>query len=324
MSNVNFSGTSSTSANNYRGRYAPSPTGYLHLGNVWTALISWCAAQQNNGRWILRLEDLDRARCQKIYEDAMYEDLHALGFVWEEGPDVGGPYGPYRQSERLGIYNNIIEQWREAGQMYACTCSRARRLAIASAPHRGDHHVDYDGHCRWHVPERMKRPPSWRYRGSNETVTYQSQRGETIFTTMAEGADDILVLRADGVYSYQFAVAVDDAMMRITEVVRSVDLAESTGWQVRFMNALNLTAPMYWHIPLLCDREGIRLSKRQHGITVRELLKEGKTPADVLGYLGHLAGINPQRKPQTLQELASIDLAEWQLDSLEIRLKEGL
>lgn len=86
MSNVNFSGTSSTSANNYRGRYAPSPTGYLHLGNVWTALISWCAAQQNNGRWILRLEDLDRARCQKIYEDAMYEDLHALGFVWEEGP----------------------------------------------------------------------------------------------------------------------------------------------------------------------------------------------------------------------------------------------
>ncbi|KWZ81595.1 hypothetical protein HMPREF3224_02267 [Anaerococcus hydrogenalis] len=93
---------------------------------------------------------------------------------------------------------------------------------------------------------------------------------------------------------------------------------------MRFMNALNLTAPMYWHIPLLCDREGIRLSKRQHGITVRELLKEGKTPADILGYLGYLAGINPQRKPQTLQELASIDLAEWQLDSLEIRLKEGL
>ncbi|MCI5837376.1 MAG: tRNA glutamyl-Q(34) synthetase GluQRS [Veillonellaceae bacterium] len=322
MNSRNFSATSSPSASEYRGRFAPSPTGYLHLGHAWVALISRCAARRAGGKWVLRVEDIDRERCRAEYEEALYEDLTWLGLTWDEGPDCGGPYGPYRQSERAEQYEAVLAGWRREGLLYPCTCRRARLQAVAAAPHRGERRTVYDGHCR-RIPAAAAEA-ALRWRGEDETIRFWEHDGKTAVVRLYAATDDIILQRADGAYSYQFAVAYDDATMRLTEVVRSNDLWDSTAWQVRLIERLGYTAPVYWHVPVLTDHNGVRLSKRQQGTTLRELRAAGKTPAEIFGLLLQLAGANPSGRPLSLAEVEASDLRTWDLGADQINAEEEM
>ncbi len=313
MKTVTSSITSNHSINNkYRGRFAPSPTGYLHLGNIWVALISRCAAKQANGTWILRIEDIDRERCRDEYVEAVKEDLLWLGLTWDEEP--------YFQSRRYHIYEQIIEILREAEKVYPCYCNRARVQKIMSAPHPGEPASAYDGHCRQN-PVVTKKNPSWRWKQEERMIRFVTRSEGLQMMPLRKFGDDIVLQRADGNFNYQFAVSVDDGMMDITEVVRGSDLYSSTGIQVQLLEYLGHTPPVYFHVPLLTDKEGIRLSKRQHGITVRECRNAGKTPEQVLGQLAYYAGINPDRAPMRLQEITGIDLKKWNLQVKEIKVE---
>lgn len=290
----------------YRGRFAPSPTGRMHLGNLWVALISYCAARQANGEWWLRIEDIDRQRCRSEWVTGIMEDLRSLGLH----PDKVTAC----QQERIPRYREIMDAWTARGRVYPCGCNRARRQQIASAPHPDETAISYDGHCRLSPSAGSIRPVSWRYAGNDEIIRYR-ERGKTEIQVRAlqRYRDDIVLQRSDGMYNYQFVVAVDDADMGITEVVRGNDLADSTPLQVRFIRELGAVVPSYFHVPLLVDSEGCRLSKRQRGITWQEYRTAGKRSEDLIGELLSYAGVNPLRLPRTLAQALAIPLGEWQL-----------
>lgn len=280
-----------------KGRFAPSPTGYLHLGNVWVALLSWLSVRLQGGQWVLRIEDIDTARSKPELATALMDDLEWLGLTWDEGPRVGGPNGPYFQSERTAYYESLIDQWTCAGVVYPCYCNRARLLQIASAPHEGDTPVYYDGHCRHltvaerHEAATRKVPSLRRAVFEPATVTWRDYwQGEQIQVIRPE-ADDFVVRRADGMYAYNLAVVADDAAMGITEIIRGYDLLEATGIQRWLYNQLGYPVPQYGHVPLLVDSSGARLSKRQQSITVRELRDAGYTAAEIIGRLASMAGL---------------------------------
>lgn len=296
--------TNSTNAINaaspMKGRFAPSPTGYLHLGNVWVALLSWLSVRLQGGQWVLRIEDIDTARSKPELATALMDDLEWLGLTWDEGPRVGGANGPYFQSERTAYYESLIDQWTCAGEVYPCYCNRARLLQIASAPHEGDTPVYYDGHCRHltvaarHEAAARKGPSLRRAVFEPATVTWRDYwQGEQIQVIRPE-ADDFVVRRADGMYAYNLAVVADDAAMGITEIIRGYDLLEATGIQRWLYNQLGYPVPQYGHVPLLVDSSGARLSKRQQSITVRELRDAGYTAAEIIGRLASMAGLYSQ------------------------------
>lgn len=317
-----YSGASNHLDVEYRGRFAPSPTGYMHLGNIWVALVSYLAARQAHGKWVLRVEDIDRERCKPEYEKALYEDLEWLGLHWDEGPGVGGPFGPYRQSERIEIYDGILAMWQARGRVYPCYCNRARLQKISSAPHPGERINSYDGHCRlFPCLSNVGREPSWRLKQEDEEVSFRTRSGWQT-NILCHYADDIVLRRADGNFNYQFAVSVDDGMMRMTEVVRGNDLYPFTGIQVGLLQKLNYLVPSYLHIPLLVDKDNIRLSKRQHAITLRDFKEAGYTPDDIIGLLASKAGVNPEKRPMSLQEVEKVDLARWNLDRQRILVME--
>jgi glutamyl-tRNA synthetase len=266
----------------YRGRIAPSPTGYLHLGHArtfWTAQERALAA---GGVLVLRNEDLDRARCKPEFIAAMLEDLRWFGFEWQEGPDIGGPFGPYNQSERHSIYREAREKLEQTGLIYPCVCSRKDLQAAARAPHaEDDSEPIYPGTCRaLRRADIGNRNFCWRFRVSDgETVSFTD--GNLGLQQFVAGKDfgDFVIWRTDDVPAYQLACVVDDAAMQITEAVRGADLLMSTARQLLLYRALGLRIPHFYHCPLMTDESGVRLAKRHDRLSLRRLRNTARTPA---------------------------------------------
>jgi glutamyl-tRNA synthetase len=272
----------------YRGRLAPSPTGLLHVGHARTFWIAQQRARAAGGTLVLRNEDLDRARCKPEFVAAMYEDLRWFGFQWQEGPDVGGPYGPYSQSERGHLHLSAFEKLKAGGHVYECTCSRQDVLRAWGAPHAGEEEPIYPGTCRPGSKGSPALPAAPSARAGQVNWRFRVPDGEVIsFVDGAEGArnfvagkdfGDFVVWRHDGIPSYQLAVTVDDAGMGITEVVRGADLLASTARQLLIYRALGLTPPRFYHCPLVTDAAGVRLAKRHDALSLRALRELGTSP----------------------------------------------
>ena len=282
------------------GRFAPSPSGRLHLGNLACSLLAWLSAKSRGGRIVLRIEDLDAARCPRAYADQLEEDLAWLGLVWDEGGSHGGPHGPYYQSECGEIYTKSYQELEAMGLVYPCFCSRAQ-LHAASAPHTSDGNVVYPGTCRGLTPEqvaekRRVKAPAWRVMVPDEEIAFEDLCMGPHSENLLTGCGDFYLRRADGVFAYQLAVVVDDARMGVTEVVRGADLLSSTARQIYLYRLLGLTPPAFAHCPLLLDQEGRRLSKRD-GDQSLENLRGRYTAEEIVGKLAYLYGLQPEPAP---------------------------
>lgn len=308
-----------------RGRFAPSPTGLLHLGNAFTALVAWLQVRQAGGAFVLRMEDIDPARSRVSYAEQVLADLRWLGIDWDEGPDVGGPYGPYRQIQRGERYDAALARLQADGWLYPCYCSRAELAAIASAPHGlASEGPAYPGRCR-HLSEAerarraARKAPALRFAlPEDDAVTFvDGIAGVQTFPPGAGG--DFIVKRADGVVAYQLAVVADDADMAITDVVRGWDLLDSTPRQLYLYRALGLQAPRFAHVPLLVNPDGSRLAKRDASITLAAMRASGIAPEAVVGWLARLAGWMDRPEPvRPVDLIGHMDLASLPREVIRI------
>ena len=284
--------TEVASPSRYRGRLAPSPTGYLHLGHARTFWIAQQRARASGGVLVLRNEDLDAKRFKLEFVGAMLEDLRWFGFEWQEGPDCGGPHGPYNQSERREFYLAAMRRLLAGGFIYPCTCSRSDVRRALSAPHQGEDEPVYPGICRQKFKPSSdagafdldnasgsSRKRNWRFRvPEGEKITFTDGLCGPQHFVADKDFGDFVVWRHDGVPAYQLSVVVDDAAMRITEVVRGADLLPSTARQLLLYRALGVPAPHFYHCPLMSDEKGVRLAKRHDALSLRRLRAEGSTP----------------------------------------------
>ena len=312
-----------------RGRFAPSPSGDLHLGNVWTALLAWLHARQQGGVFIVRVEDLDPDRSRPELARQQLADLRWLGLDWDEGPDVGGMYSPYTQSERREQYAAALALLMERGLVYPCYCTRAEVRAVASAPHGAEGRGDYPATCRDLTPaerrerEALGRKPCLRVRMPQTPTVIRFDDlvyGQTV-EDLAREAGDFVLRRADGIHAYQLAVVVDDAAMGITDVVRGADLLGSTSRQIWLHQQLGNAAPRFGHVPLLVGADGHRLSKRHASLSVASLRTRGITAPQIIGLLGSLAGLLPEATPALPHELVGT-LVLGQLPRDDVRVDE--
>ncbi|WP_300718960.1 tRNA glutamyl-Q(34) synthetase GluQRS [uncultured Desulfovibrio sp.] len=314
-----------------RGRLAPSPTGYMHLGNAWAFLWAWLAVRSRGGTLVLRMEDIDPQRSRPGYALALVEDLRWLGLDWDEGPaadgtvpDDGcdlreqGPCGPYFQSARTALYAAALDALRDAGLVYPCYCTRKELRQLAGAPHVDDAGAPYPGTCRHLSAEERARHEA---AGRRACLRLRCPEGEFPFTdgllgrqsfTLEQCGGDFALRRSDGVVAYQLAVALDDALMGITQVVRGRDILPSTPRQLALLRLWGFTPPAYAHIPLLLDGQGERLAKRHQSLGVRELRRQGVGAAEIVGVLATLAGLRPDTRPVRPAEL----LADFCLERL--------
>ena len=293
-----------------RGRYAPSPTGDLHLGNLRTALLAWLFARCTDGQFVLRVEDLDRPRVRPGASERMLFDLRWLGLDWDEGPDIGGPYAPYIQSERQEIYMTYLQRLQDKDLIYPCYCSRAEIARAASAPH-GNEGPRYPGTCRYLTQaqrsqhEANNRRPSMRFRVDDErTVSFTDLLVGPVEQQVQQTVGDFIVCRSDGIFAYQFAVVVDDALMHINQVVRGVDLLESTARQILLFEALGFQVPTFAHVPLLLDEHGKRFSKRTQSAGLEPLRMAGVTPEQIVGQMAAECGLVDRGEQLSARELA--------------------
>ena len=293
-----------------RGRYAPSPTGDLHLGNLRTSLLAWLFARCNGGQFVLRIEDLDRPRVRPGASERMLYDLRWLELDWDEGPDIGGPYAPYIQSERQEIYTTYLQRLLDKGLIYPCYCSRAEIARVASAPH-GNEGPRYPGTCRnltqaqRRQHEANNRRPSMRFRVDDErTVSFTDLLVGPVEQQVQQTIGDFIVCRSDGIFAYQFAVVVDDALMHINQVVRGVDLLQSTARQILLFEALGFQIPTFAHVQLLLDAHGKRFSKRTESAGLEPLRAEGVSPAQVVGQMAAECGLIDRGEQLSTGELA--------------------
>jgi len=308
------------------GRFAPSPSGRIHLGNILCCLLSWLSARQKGGKVVLRIEDLDTARCPRRYAEQMEADLRWLGLDWDEGPGTGGPDEPYYQSIRTELYQSALEKLEERGLIYPCFCTRAE-LHAASAPHRSDGQVVYAGTCRGLTAEQAaekaaKRSPALRLRVPEEVWGFTDGHMGYYAENLARDCGDFLLRRSDGMFAYQLAVVVDDAAMGVTEVVRGADLLSSTPRQLYLYDLLGLERPEFFHFPLLLASDGRRLSKRNADAGLDDLAGR-LSPAEILGKLAFLAGFNPSAAPRTAEELLS-DFDWEKVPRSDVRIPVGL
>ena len=274
----------------YRGRLAPSPTGYLHLGHGRTFWIAAERARAAGGTLVLRSDDLDAARYRMDFADAMLEDLRWLGLRWDEGPDIGGPHAPYRQSQRRPIYRAALERLHERRLIYPCSRSRRDVIEAAGAPHEGGEDDEPVYPPSFRPDPDAPLPPlgerigvNWRLRvADGEELAFDDSRLGPQRAVAGRHFADFPVWRKDDCPSYQLACAVDDARMGITEVVRGADLVRSTFRQLLIYRALGLPAPAFHHCPLLADESGVRLAKRHDSLSLRELRRRGDSPASIL------------------------------------------
>jgi glutamyl-tRNA synthetase len=270
----------------------------MHLGNARTALLAWLDARHAGAAFVMRLEDLDGARIPAGAEARLLDELRWLGLDWDEGPDVGGASGPYRQSERSASYDATVDQLLASGRAFACACSRADVARAASAPHADDDEGPrYPGTCRERsfaeIAARAAaqgRAPTIRFDGRGERHAFvDGVRGE--IAADPTGVDDFVIRRADGTAAYQLAVVVDDAAMAVTRVVRGDDLLLSTPRQLALYGALGMEPPTFAHVPLVLAPGGERLAKRTRPPSVGELRARGMAPEAVIGALAASAGL---------------------------------
>jgi glutamyl/glutaminyl-tRNA synthetase len=269
----------------YRGRLAPSPTCFLHLGHPRTFWIAQQRAVAARGVLILRDEDLDPERSQPHFRRAMIEDLRWLGLQWQEGPDVGGPFGPYTQSQRHGLYRAAWRPLVAGGWLYPCRCSRKDLALAVQAPH--DDEAIYPGTCRppTALLGAIDTPSSanWRFRvPEGEAIEFDDGHFGPQRFVAGQDFGDFLVWRRDDLPSYQRAVVIDDAAMRITEVVRGADLLKSTARQILLARALGVPSPAWYHCDLLLDERGQRLAKRHDALSLHRLREQGEQPQELL------------------------------------------
>ena len=308
------------------GRFAPSPSGRIHLGNLFCCLLAWLSVRQKGGRLILRIEDLDTARCPRRYSDQMEEDLHWLGLDWDEGGSRGGPRGPYYQSQRGERYRQALDALAAQGLVYPCFCTRAE-LHAASAPHRSDGQVLYSGACRNLTPEEVlqrsrTRHPALRLRTPDAEIAFTDGHLGEYRENLARACGDFLLRRSDGLWAYQLAVVVDDAAMGVTEVVRGADLLDSTPRQLYLYRLLGLPEPSFYHVPLLLAPDGRRLSKRDADAGLEDL-RPKYPPEEILGRLAWLAGFHPSAAPSTPERL--LEEFDWdRVPRQDLRIPEGL
>lgn len=279
---------------NVRVRFAPSPTGHLHIGNARTAILNWIVAKHYDGKFVLRIEDTDVERSSTQFEQEIFEDLAWLGLHWDEGPDVGGPFGPYRQSERLSIYAEYLEKLKESGDVYPCYCTEEELEAKRQSALKAGASVKYDGTCR-HLTEkqrqefeRMGRKPVWRFKIQGDEIQLADLvKGDILFE--AESFGDFVIMRSDGIPTYNFAATIDDALMKITHVIRGDDHVSNTPKQILLYQALGWPVPQFAHIPMILGPDRTRLSKRHGATSVREFRKKGYLPEALINFLSLLS-----------------------------------
>ncbi|MDE7402394.1 MAG: tRNA glutamyl-Q(34) synthetase GluQRS [Muribaculaceae bacterium] len=294
----------------HKGRFAPSPTGRMHLGNVASALVSWLSVKSRGGKWLLRIEDLDPDRSRREHSLIIEDDLRWLGLEWDEGGTDGiGYLGPYSQSERGQIYSEALSKIEAAGLTYKCTCTRAEIMA-SQAPHESDGRVVYAGTCR---PQRLggslpnedeRRHGVTRLVVPDREIRFCDKLYGNQSVNLASHCGDFALRRADGVWAYQLAVVIDDALMGVTEVVRGSDLLLSSAQQIYLFGLLGYPAPEFGHVPLICNSRGIRLSKRDQSMSMGELRKQYK-PEEIIGMLAGTLGLTSTEKPISAAELAT-------------------
>ena len=275
------------------GRFAPSPSGRMHLGNVFSAMLAWLSVRSAGGKMILRIEDLDPDRCRPEYAEQLKRDLEWLGLGWDEEQTP--------QSRRTEAYTAAFARL----DTYPCYCSR-NELHAASAPHASDGTFVYAGTCRSlteaeHAAKTRK--PAWRVRVPDEEVSFVDGLQGEVRENLARECGDFILRRSDGVYAYQLAVVVDDAAGGVTEIVRGADLLRSTPRQLWLQEQLGLPHPHYYHVPLLCAPDGRRLSKREHDLDLGAL-RQAHTAEQLLGKLAHLAGLLDRPEAAGAAELA--------------------
>ncbi len=287
-----------------KGRFAPSPTGRMHLGNVYSALLSWLSVRSQGGSWVLRIEDLDPQRSRREFAQQIEDDLRWLGLDWDEY---------FVQSERGEIYTHYLEVLGQKSLTYPCYCTRADIMAT-QAPHESDGRIVYAGTCRpnhleeaWlNVDEHPSgRKPATRIIVPDEDICFVDAHYGEQSVNLARHCGDFVLRRADGAWAYQLAVVVDDALMGITEVVRGRDLLLSAPQQIYLYRLLGFATPTFCHLPLLCNLAGQRLCKRDKSLDLGEIRKAGHLPEAVIGKLAFYAGIIDHTEPVSAQELVS-------------------
>jgi glutamyl-tRNA synthetase len=280
----------------------------MHLGNLRTALLAWLHVRGAGGRIVMRIEDLDPGRCRPEHERLLLDDLRWLGLDWDEGPDVGGAHGPYRQSERGDLYRAAVETL----DTFACTCTRKELREATSAPHGAE--PVYPGTCRDGVRD-ADRPAALRWRIPAGSVTVHDAIAGSSTQDMERDVGDVALRRSDGAWAYQLAVVVDDAAMEITHVLRGADLWASTPRQVHLQHALGLPTPAFVHVGLLLGPDGRKLSKRHGAPDVGQLRVAGIDPRRVVAWLARTAGLARDVDACTPAEL----VRSFDLDRLDPR-----
>lgn len=286
-----------------KGRFAPSPSGRMHLGNLLSALLAWLDVRSQGGVMVLRIEDLDPERCTRQRAERLVDDLEWLGLDWDEG----GLTPEYMQSCRAEIYAGAFQRLTGLGLTYPCYCTRAERLA-AGAPHREDGTVVYSGRCASLTREERAaleaagRRPAWRVRVPDEEVTVPDGHMGPYTENLRRDCGDFILRRSDGVWAYQLAVVADDALMGVNRVVRGGDLLSSAPRQAWLHRTLGYEPPEFCHLPLLTDPTGRRLSKRDADLDMGAL-RERYAPRELAGYLAFLAGLQPEPAPASPEEL---------------------
>ena len=283
-----------------KGRFAPSPTGIMHLGNVMCALLSWLSAKSKGGTWVLRIEDLDPDRSRRQFADLLMRDLEWLGLTWDEGP--------YFQSERHERYAAALERLCKMDLVYPCFCTRADIMAT-QAPHESDGRIVYAGTCRARTynKEDMERA-ALRLKVPDREIAFTDGHYGPQRVNLSRHCGDFIIRRKDGAWAYQLAVVVDDAEMGITEVVRGSDLLLSSPQQIYLAELLGYPLPSFIHLPLLCNAQGQRLSKRDKSLDM-ESLRADFTAEEIIGRLAFLAGLKPDDAPCTAEQL--LPLFSW-------------
>jgi len=287
------------------GRFAPTPSGRLHLGNILCCLLAYLSARSKGGRFLLRIEDVDIPRCPKRLSDQCIEDLAFLGFDWDEPPLF--------QSRRSEIYQHYFDRLHALGRIYPCFCTRAQ-LHAAQAPNLGDHEPVYAGTCSALTEDeiearRKTRSPAMRLRVPDKTMSVLDGHYGAFSENLAHDCGDYIIRRSDGLWGYQLAVVVDDALSGVNEVVRGRDILFSTPRQIELFQTLGFDAPSFYHIPLLTDCHGRRLAKRDKDLDLTALAKV-MTAEQILGMLAYSCGVLDENRPADLNELTKV--FNWQ------------
>jgi glutamyl-tRNA synthetase len=300
-------------------RFAPSPTGDLHVGNIRTALFDWAFARHTGGTFLFRIEDTDTTRVTPEYIQAAIDTLKWLGLTWDEGPEVGGPNGPYLQSQRLDIYANWAQKFLDQGDAYHCYCSPEELEAVREAQRAANVAPGYNGHCRDLTADQIA---AYKAEGREAVVRMRMPDGTTTFTDAIRGdvtfdhkfVPDFVLVRADGSPLYTLAVAVDDVMMKITHVLRGEDLLSSTPRQIRVYQAMGVSEndyPIFAHLPFVMGQDNAKLSKRNGEVSIAWYRERGFLPEAICNYLA-LLGWSPgdDKENITMQELVDLFTVE--------------